>query len=406
MKIVIQGGTLIDGRGGLPAPLDRLLIKDGFIHQIWKKDDSAESVDRSHKMAEADQSIDATGLFICPGLINAHVHLYMDGGCSPLHDLEKERGTLSLLKAAQRCARILEAGITTVRDMGAKDFGIVSLRNAIAEGVVIGSRLVVSGPALAMTGGHALALAETVDGPEDIRRAVRSRLAEGVDFIKVFATGGFGKIGEQLESYELGVDEIKSAAETAKAAGKGLAAHAYGNHGIRHAIRAGAFSIEHGTFLDEETINRIVANGIFIVPTLSNTFRVGNYGADAGLPGFMVETAKRIFPLMIEKFQDAYKAGVKLPAGTDAGSWLNPHDDLVTELEIRQQAGVSFHDLICMATLTAAECLGLGKEIGSLETGKRADLIIVNGNPLENIRALRDIRMVMKDGKIYRSHLR
>jgi len=398
MKILIRGGMLIDGLGGREDNLEWLEIKDGFIVRIDKKGSS--TVPQAHE--EADQIIEAQGLAVCPGLINAHLHLYLDGGKSPLHDLAQEKSHLSLLKAAARAKKVLHNGVTTVRDLGAKDYGIIALRQAIAEGLLEGPRIVACGPAIAMTGGHAQALATTADGNEEMRRAVRQRLQEGADFIKVFATGGFGKMGEQLEFYELRSDEITTAVETAGSAGKKVAAHAYGNQGIRNAIAAGVHSIEHGSYLDDETIDELVRKEIFLVPTLSNTLKVSTLGGEMGLPPFMVETAKMVFPVMLKNFQKAYRAGMKLPAGTDGGSWFNPVEDLVTELKLRAELGVPNSAVIRMATITAAQCLGLDKELGSLETGKRADVILVEGNPLMEVNSLANVRVVIRDGRVIR----
>jgi len=399
MKLIIKGGKVIDGTPNPPLDKATIIIENYEIKEILQNDGSL-----STNISSEDIVLDATDKVILPGLINAHLHLFLDAGRSPLEDLSYEKGSLGLLKSVKRCKMILNKGITAIRDMGAKDYGIVSLKEAIDKDIIQGPHIVTCGKAIAMTGGHALAIAITVDGPNEMRKIVRELLSERCDFIKVFATGGFGEIGERLDSYELTLDEIKVAVEIAHAAGKRVAAHAYGNTGIWNAIQSGVDSIEHATLLDEQAISEIVRKGIFLVPTLSNTYQLSTYGKDHGLPDYMIEVAKRFFPVMVDHFKKAYEAGVKLAAGTDGGSWLNPHYDIITELKLRGEAGVSNQDLIRMATQIAAECIGLEHEIGSIQVGKKADLVILDDDPLKNIDNLKKIWRVIKGGKMLKSH--
>lgn len=394
MKIKISNGKLIDGTGTQASQPSEIIVANGEIVRINQTNELVED-------GPYDKIIDAKGKTICPGLINAHLHLYMDAGPSPLHNLSEENGHLSLLKTVTRCRRLIDKGITTVRDMGAKDLGIIVLRDAIKKGIVDGPRLIVCGKAMAITGGHAQALANVVDGPDEMRRAVRKLLGSDVDFIKLFATGGFGKPGEQLTNYELTTEEIRAAVQTAHAAGKPVAAHAYGNRGIRNVIDAGVDSIEHATFLDKKSLDRIVEKGIFLVPTLANTYKVSTMGHQMGVPNDMIETAKQVFPEMMKQFSNAYRAGAKIALGTDGGSWLNPHQDIHTELKLRAQAGVKNIDLITMATKTSAECLKVDHEIGTIEVGKKSDIIIIDGDPSRNIEELNNIKLVIKGNIIY-----
>jgi imidazolonepropionase-like amidohydrolase len=399
MRTVIRGGKLIDGTNHPPTEGGMVIVEGAKIKEVIKNRSNPPPI------LSEDKLIDATGKVVLPGLINAHLHLYLDGGNNPLENLGYEKGALSLLKAVTRCKEIISNGITTVRDMGAKDYGIISLKNATDEEVIMGPRIHTCGKAIAIKGGHAPVIARTIDSPDEIGIAVREQIEEGCDFIKVFSTGGFGEIGEDPNSYELTLDEIKSAVQDAHAAGKRLAAHAYGNQGIRHAIEAGVDSIEHGTFLDEETISKIIRKGIFLTPTLSNPYQIITNGKTMGVARYLVEVANRIFPLMVEQFRNAYNAGVKIVAGTDGGSWLNPHHDIVTELKLRGETGVVNLELIRMATKTAAECLGLNDEIGTIEIGKVADIIIVEGDPLTDIESLKNICLVMKRGKVLKEKL-
>ncbi len=397
MKIIIKNGKLIDGTGNYPIDKATIVIEGEKIKEVLQN-----TGNEKVKIDSNDIVIDAKNKTVIPGLINAHLHLFMDAGNKPLKNLSCEKGSLSLLKSVKRCKMIIKQGITAVRDLGAKDYGIISLKEAIDHKILPGPRIVTCGMAIAMTGGHALSIARTADGPEEMTKIVRESLSKGCDFIKVFATGGFGKIDERLDSYELSMDELKAAAATAHAAGKRVAAHAYGNKGIWNAILADVDSIEHATFLDEKTIREIVKKGIFLVPTLSNTYRLINRDNQDSLPGFMVDLAKNIFPEMLDRFKEAYNAGVKLPAGTDGGSWFNPHHDIITELKLREKTGVPRLELIRMATQIAAECLGIDHEIGSIQTGKKADMVILNADPLSDIENLKEISCVIKDGEIFR----
>jgi len=393
MKIKISNGQLIDGTGVKPYYPVEIIIDNGVIISINR---SVKSIDD----ISYDRIIDAKNQTICPGLINAHLHLYMDAGISPLHNLSEENSHLSMLRTISRCNQLIKTGITTVRDMGAKDLGIITLRDAIKEGIVDGPRVVVCGKAMAMTGGHAQALADVVDGPDEMRKAVRKMLSADVDFIKLFATGGFGKPGEQLTNYELTIEEMRAAVQTAHAAGKPVAAHAYGNKGICNVIKAGVDSIEHATFLDKKSLDLVVEKGIFLVPTLANTYKVSKMKHQKYVPKEMIETAKQAFPEMMKQFSNAYKAGAKIALGTDGGSWLNAHEDIHTELKLRAQAGVNNMDLITMATQTSAECLNINNETGTIQIGKQSDILIIDGDPIKNINALKSVRLVIKGNKI------
>jgi imidazolonepropionase-like amidohydrolase len=397
MKVIIKNGKVIDGTCNPPKDKATIVIENEAIKEILQNADSENA-----EIHRDDIIIDAKNKAIIPGLINAHLHLFLDASNRPLKNLGYEKGSLSLLRSVKRCNKIINQGITAVRDLGAKDYGIISLKEAIDHKIIPGPRIVTCGMAIAMTGGHALSIARTADSSDEIRKIVRESLFEGCDFVKVFATGGFGKIGERLDSYELSTEEIKAAVVTAHAAGKKVAAHAYGNKGIWNSILAGVDSIEHATFLDEKSIREILKRGIFLVPTLSNTYRLIKYGKQHNLHEYMVDLAENIFPEMLDRFKEAYDAGIKLPAGTDGGSWLNPHHDIVTELKLREEAGIPRPELIRMATQIAAECIGLDHQIGSIQTGKKADMVILNADPLQDIENLKEIYCVIKGGEIFR----
>ncbi len=390
MTLVIRGACLIDGTGAEPRKDATLVIRGRRIAEIRPRGGG--------RPEPGAVSMDVEGRTVIPGLFNCHVHLQMNAGPSPLADLETEPSGISLLLAARRAADMLRHGITTVRDCGARDWQVIHLREAVTAGLVEGPRILACGRALCAAGGHAAVLSEPVGGEASAAAAARRQLAAGADFVKVMATGGFGKDGERLDHCELGVGEIRAAAEAAHAAGKRLAVHAYGNRGIRDAVAGGADTVEHATFLDEETVALLRRSGTFIVPTLTNTYRVATEGLERGVSEYLVRTAASVLPVMLRNAGLAYRAGVRMAVGTDAGSWLNLHTDIVTELRLRIEAGVSPSDAIVMATRASAECLGLDAVVGTLEPGKLADIVVLDGNPLEDLSALERVHAVFKEG--------
>ncbi len=388
--LLIRGAHLIDGTGADPQPDCSLLIEAGRIVEVRPGGGLRATADT--------RSVDVQGRAVIPGLFNCHVHLHLDAGPQPLAALAAEPPGLSALRAAHRAQAMLRRGITTVRDCGAKDWQVIHLRDAVASGAVQGPRIQACGRALCAAGGHAAVLSEPVADEVEMARAARRQLEAGADFLKVMATGGFGKDGEQLDRCEFEVEPIRLAAEIAHRAGRKLAVHAYGNLGIRNAIAAGADSIEHATFVDDETLDLLRRRGIFIVPTLTNTYRVATEGEAGGIAPYIVKTASRVFPTMITNAGRAYRAGVKMALGTDAGSWLNPHTDVATEIRLRVEAGATPLAALTMATFLSAHCLGLEAIVGSLAPGKLADVVVLDGDPLTDLTAFERVHAVYQSG--------
>jgi imidazolonepropionase-like amidohydrolase len=387
MTTVLRGASLIDGTGRDPRPGTTLVIDGRRLVSVG-----------SGPPPSGATVIDVGGRTVIPGLFNCHVHLQMNGGPAPLAELAEEPSGVTMLLAAGRAAAMLRAGITTVRDCGAKDWQVIHLRQAVERGIVAGPRIVACGRALCKAGGHAAVLGEPVVAVADVAAAVQRQLDAGADFVKAFGTGGFGKDGEQLGHSELTCDQLRAAAETAHAAGRRLTVHAYGTQGIRDAIAAGADSIEHATFVDDEVLELLRARGVYIVPTLTNTYRVATYGASGGVATYIVASAAAAWPAMRTNAGRAWRAGVKIAFGSDAGAWINPHTDVVTELRLRVEIGASPLAAITMATRTSAECLGLADEIGTLEPGKLADLVVLDADPLADVAAVGQVHAVFKEG--------
>jgi imidazolonepropionase-like amidohydrolase len=388
MTTALCGVTLIDGTGADPRTGMTLVMDDRRLAVVG-----------TGRPPAGARVIDVEGRVVIPGLFNCHVHLQLDGGPSPLVDLATEPSGMSLLRAARRAGQMLRAGVTAVRDCGAKDWHIIHLRDAVEGGVVEGPRILACGRALCAAGGHAEVVGEPVRGVDEVAGAVRRQLDAGADFIKAMATGGFGRAGERLDHSELGVEHLRVAAQTAHAAGRRLTVHAYGAGGIRDAARGGADSVEHAAFVDDEALDLLRSRGVFTVPTLTNTFRVVTEGAKGGVPSHVVASATAAWPTMLANAARTWRAGVKMAVGTDAGSWLNPHADIATELRLRVQIGATPLEALTMATRGSAECLGIAKDVGTLEPGKLADLVVLDADPLVDMGALERIHAVFKGGR-------
>ena len=368
-----------------------LVMVDNIIKNI-SSDDSLEF--------ENAEIIDIKGKYVLPGLINAHVHLFLDGGVDFMTSLGEDTG-IKLLKAANFGKDTLMAGVTTVRDLGGVDYLDLSLREAINRGLVDGPRYFVSGKPVVMTGGHGYFFAREADGPDEVKKAARENLKKGVNVLKFMATGGVLTPGVEPGSTQLTYEELKAGIEEGHKAGRKSAAHAQGNEGIKNALRAGIDSIEHGIFLDEESISMMLENGTYLVPTLSAGYQIVEYGKDAGIPDYAVEKGKRVLDPYYKSFQLAYKSGVKIALGTDAGTPLNFHGPITLELKLMCDLGMNRWDALQTVTINAAKLLDMDTKIGSIESGKFADIIISNKNPIENFDTLDNLYAVIKNGTIY-----
>lgn len=346
-----------------------------------------------------DQILDLNGKTVVPGLINCHAHLFLDASADPLASLKRESLAYQTLQAAQRATAMLRAGITTVRDLGGLEHADIALKRAIDAGIVSGPRLLVSGKCIAMTGGHGWFFGREADGPDEVRKAAREQLKAGADVVKLMATGGIMTLGVEPGAAQLTEEELRAGIEEAHKAGKRTATHAQGCQGVKNALRAGIDSVEHGIFLDEEAVELFLKTGTYLVPTFSALHFIIKGGTAAGIPAFMVEKTLRVAEAHQRSMEMARRAGVKMAAGSDAGAPLNPHNDLVTELELMVKFGFTPQEALAAATCAAADLLGL-TDTGTLEPGKRADLLVVAEDPLLNIGALRKVSLVVKAGQL------
>lgn len=361
-----------------------------------------------------DRVIDLKNKTVLPGLIDMHVHLEMETRRGGAIDRYTQNVPDMAYQAAKYAKTTLLAGFTTVRDLGGSGVNI-ALRNAINRGLTDGPRVLTVGKSIATTGGHADPTngsrrelmgdpgpAEgVINGPDEARKAVRQRYKEGSDLIKITATGGVLSNAKDGQGPQFSEEELKAIVETAKDYGFPVAAHAHGAEGMKRAIRAGVQTIEHGTLMDDEAIDLFKKHGTYYVPTII----AGKTAADSArmfgyYPALVVPKALAIGPKIQATFAKAYKAGVKIAFGTDAGVYVHGYN--AKEFEYMVEAGMPPVEAIRAALMTNAKLLGMDTQIGSIEPGKFADIIAVDENPIQNIKTLQSVRFVMKDGKQYK----
>jgi imidazolonepropionase-like amidohydrolase len=354
--------------------------------------------------------IDLAGHTLLPGFIDAHVHLTSgdnDGG-----DLAvlKETAAHAGIYGAANARKTLDAGFTTVRDAGANYYAEIALRDLIGKGVVPGPRIHASGPALGITGGHAdvngwsptLMIPGTgiiVDGPDEIRKAVRTNVKYGADQIKIVATGGILSVGDAATASQFEAVELKTAVEEATRLGRKVMAHAHGADGLKAAIRAGVASIEHGSLIDEEGITLAKQHGTVIVPTLLILDEIVAHGVERGVPPYAIAKGKQVEPERRRRLRAAYAGGVSFALGTDATGDLHGRNGEEFQL-MAEQLGAPPMEVIRMGTQYAARLLGVETTVGTVTTQKLADLVAVAGDPLTDLRRLRTVAFVMKDGVV------
>lgn len=399
----IKAGTLIDGKGSTPARDVIVLIEDGRIAAVGKDvviPSGAEVIDLSYET-------------LMPGFIDSHIHLtgrhIGEGGNwedSAVRDLPQE----DAIRGVRNARLTLEAGFTTVRNVGAGSFSDIALRNMINAGVITGPRILAAGHSLGITGGHCDTNGYVpgifdpdyrhgvADGVEGVMAGVRYQIKHGADVIKFCATGGVLSEGDAVGVQQFTREEMQAIVRTARLAERRVAAHAHGNEGIKTAVEAGVTSIEHGSTLDDEAINLMKRHGTFLVPTLMAQEAVESQAKRGILHGLRAEKALFIAPVARASFRKAVKSGVKIALGTDAGVF--PHGTNGREFLLMVQNGMNPMQAIVAGTSAAAELLGLSDEIGTIEKGKVADLVAVKGNPLEDIGSLQHVDFVMQAGKV------
>jgi imidazolonepropionase-like amidohydrolase len=340
--------------------------------------------------------VDLGDATLLPGLIDAHVHLVWSASAEPHALIERESRALTALRCANNAELHLRAGVTTVRDVGSTDGLAIEVGRAVELGILPGPRVVAAGRAIAMTGGHGWFLGREADGKDAVRRAAREEIKAGAGCVKLMASGGVYGHAEEPGSPQLTAEEMGAAVEEAHKAGRKVAAHAYSPEAINNALEAGVDSIEHGSFLDRATAERMQEQGTYLVPTMSVYAAMAEKGPELGAPEYIRRKTAEVVEASREAFRLALEVGVRIAAGTDCGAPGHPHGTLPEELALMVEAGADPVQAIRFGTSAAADLLG--EEAGTLEEGKRADLLAVAGDPTGDIGVLRRVRLVLRGG--------
>lgn len=405
--MVIHAGVLIDGQSNQAHKKRTIVIEDRLIV----------SVTEGYQVPKENEVyLDLRQHTVLPGLMDMHVHLdgeYDENSYSERFSFEAAD---KAIRAVVNAEKTLMAGFTTVRNLGDSDNVTISLRNAINAGIVSGPRIYSAGKSIATTGGHAdptNGVREdifqspspsdgVINGRDEAFKGVRSRYQSGADLIKITATGGVLSVAKNGLNPQFTEDEIEAIVEAAQDYDFTVAAHAHGAEGIKRAVRAGVDSIEHGSLMDEEGISLMVEYGTYYVPTIMAGFWVAEKAME---PGFFPEVVRpkalSIGPMIQETFKKAYEGGVTIAFGTDSG--VSAHGDNAQEFIYMVEAGMSEMEAIQSATSVASKLLGISDSIGTIQSGKIADIIAVSENPLEDISTLKRVNVVIKEGKIYKN---
>ena len=407
-RTIVHAGHLIDGVGNKARDNVSIIIDNGRF---------ADVVDGMVQPAAGDDLIDLSNSTVLPGLMDMHVHL--SGQLSPKTYIEEFtlNPTDRAIRATVYAKRTLLAGFTTVRNLGDDGMTTVSLKHAIADGYVVGPRIFTAGKAIGTTGGHAdptdgwcQALMGdpgpkdgVINGAVEARKAVRQRYKDGADLIKIMSTAGVLSLEGSADNTQMTDDEIKAIVETAKDYGFTVAVHAHGAEGILRAVKAGVTSIEHGTYMTPEIMTLMKKKGIVYVPTLLAGATVVEMAQTPGaLPEIVRPKALTVGAQIEQTFRHAYKVGVPIAMGTDSG--VSHHGQNAREFELMVKYGMPPMEAIKAGTIAGAKLLRHEKDLGTVEKGKIADLVAVDGDPLQDIKLLQDVKFVMKDGVVYKQN--
>ena len=400
--MIIKNINLIDGTGkDIQRGVD-IKVENNVISEIG-----------TH--LNGDNIIEGNGQYLLPGMIDSHVHVMLE-----MEPLERRLATpfsYNFYKAIDHLKQTVDAGVTTVRDALGADLG---LKEAVNDGLILGPRLQISVNALTITGGHGDSYTKSgiqlpilqdgypglpsgiCDGVNEVRKKAREMLRAGADVLKVHATGGVTSATDHPDYTQFSLEELKVIVEEAQFRNnRKVMAHAQGLQGVKQCIEAGIHSIEHGIYLDDEAVQLMKEKEMYLVPTLLAPLSVIEFAEELGMSENSIKKSKQVMQDHIDSFKKAHQAGVKIAMGTDAGVFK--HGTNLRELELMVEHGMTEMEAIVSSTKTAAECLGYDEDLGTIEVGKKADFILLDQNPLEDIKVLRDpnnIKVVSIDGQI------
>jgi imidazolonepropionase-like amidohydrolase len=408
-SIFFHGARILDVLGGSIHPARSLVIREGRIAAIGDQTLTAPSDARA---------IDLRGMTLMPGLIDAHVHV--TAATANFAQLETWSPTYVAARAGELMRAMLRRGITTVRDTGGADFG---LADAVEEGYLVGPRLVFGGKAISQTGGHGdmrgrgesragvhafccPGLGTIADGVAEVRRAARDEIRRGAHHIKVMLSGGIASPTDRVDSTQYSLEEIRAVVEEAEAANRYVAAHAYSARAVNRGLACGVRSIEHGNLIDETSVALFLKTGAFLVPTLVTYDALAKEGLQSGLTAAMHAKVAAVLEAGLRALELAQRGGVRIAFGTDLIGAMQPHQSEEFVLRARVQRPI---DVIRAATTTAAELLRMEGELGVIAEGARADLLVVDGDPLEDIGLLAEpechVRAIVKSGQFYKDEI-
>ena len=402
-KTIIYSSDYIDVNTGKVITNKSITVDKGII----------ETIDSGFiEITSNDKLIDLRGYILMPGLMDMHVHFGQEYKSKSERPVKIERETSAIL-ANKHALTTLKSGFTTVRQVGDSGLIAISLRNLINSGEVVGPRIFTSGKSIATTGGHAdptngkdsdsyeypVAEDGVINGPYDAYTAVRQRYKDGADGIKLTVTGGVLSVAKSGDNPQFTEEEVIAVVKAAKDYGMWVAVHAHGSEGMKRAVISGVNSVEHGTFMTEEVMDLMINKGTYYVPTISaGEFVAEKAKIDNYFPEIVRPKAASVGPQIGNTFNKAYKRGVKIAFGTDAG--VQPHGTNWKEFVYMVKFGMPPMETIQSATINTAKLLKIDSILGSIEVGKMADIIAIDGNPIENINTMENVVFVMKEGEL------
>ena len=386
-QMVLKNANLLDVANEKCLEGYSVLVENGRIKEIAKEVNANEDA----------LVLDLSGKTVAPGFFNCHTHFTSEANPS---GAAASSDAITTMLALENMKKFLNSGVTCIRDVGGPNGIDIDIRNAVNAGKVVGPDMQVSGKLICMTGGHGWSMGWECDSPDECRKAARTELKKGADWIKIMASGGVMTKGNECGCHQLTEEEMRAAVVEAHKAGAKTCTHAQGMEAIKAALRAGLDTIEHGFWMDDWCFDWMKEHNVYYVPTLAAVWWIVVKGEAAGIPDFMVRKASGAMDAHIDTFKRAYKAGVKIALGTDAGTPFNDHAFTLKELELMVDAGMTPWDAIKSGTIVAAELMGLQDVQGEIAVGKKADFAVFENDIVADVKAAMDCYMTIKDGVV------